>query len=159
MAKVRSYKGHYSPVNRQKYKGDPTKVIYRSLWELHVMKTFDANPAVLSWSSETVAIPYSDPTTKNESGGYKARRYFPDFWIRLLQKDGSIKEYIVEVKPFKETIQPIRKQGKKAKTLMEESITFAKNSAKWKSASEFCQRRGMIFKIMTENEIYGKGHK
>lgn len=41
------YKGRFSPRNPQKYKGDPTNIIYRSGWELRVMKFFDDNEAIL----------------------------------------------------------------------------------------------------------------
>ena len=45
-----------------KYRGDPTKIIYRSLWERKFMIYCDANVNVLEWASEEVIIPYKDPT-------------------------------------------------------------------------------------------------
>ena len=49
-----AYKGKFRPKNPQKYRGDPTKIIYRSLWERNCMRYFDENPNVLKWSSEEV---------------------------------------------------------------------------------------------------------
>jgi len=33
-----SYKGKYRPENPKKYKGDPTNIVYRSLWERKFMR-------------------------------------------------------------------------------------------------------------------------
>ena len=38
-----SYKGKYKPSYPQKYKGDPTNIIYRSLWERKFMVYCDNN--------------------------------------------------------------------------------------------------------------------
>ena len=42
-----AYKGKYKPKNRNKYKGDPTKIIYRSLWERRFMVYCDENPSII----------------------------------------------------------------------------------------------------------------
>ena len=55
-----AYKGKYKPKNRSKYKGDPTKIIYRSLWERRFMVYCDENPSIIKWASEEVVIPYND---------------------------------------------------------------------------------------------------
>ena len=54
-----SYKGRFTPKNYKKYKGDPTKVVYRSMWELRFMKYCDKNDSILEWSSEEIVIPLS----------------------------------------------------------------------------------------------------
>ena len=56
-----SYKGWFTPKNPLKYKGDSKNVVYRSSWELKVMKWLDANPAVLWWASEELIIKYRSP--------------------------------------------------------------------------------------------------
>ena len=35
---MKSYKGKYKVINYKKYIGDPTTVVYRSLWERKVMR-------------------------------------------------------------------------------------------------------------------------
>ena len=39
-----SYKGWFRPKNPIKYKGDAANIVYRSNWELRVMKHLDINP-------------------------------------------------------------------------------------------------------------------
>ena len=42
-----SYSGRYIPKNPKKYKGDPYKVIYRSLWERRFMAYCDSNVFII----------------------------------------------------------------------------------------------------------------
>jgi len=44
---VRGYTGRFVPKNASKYLGDPTNIIYRSLWERRVMVYLDEEPSVL----------------------------------------------------------------------------------------------------------------
>jgi hypothetical protein len=82
-----AYKGKFRPKHPKKYRGDPTKIIYRSLWERNCMRYFDDNPNVLKWSSEEVIVPYKSPL----DGRY--HRYFPDFLIRIKNKQGQLEIY------------------------------------------------------------------
>ena len=140
-----AYKGRFSPKNPKKYKGDPTNVIYRSLWELRVMKYLDDNPAILEWSSEELAIPYICPTDNRK------HRYFPDFIVKVATKNG-VQTMILEVKPKKETREPLKKK-KVTKQYITEVMTWGKNQAKWKAAEEYCADRGWIFKLITEDHL------
>ena len=56
-----AYRGKYFPSNTKKYKGDPSNIIYRSLWERKFMVYCDKNENVLEWSSEEIALPYKSP--------------------------------------------------------------------------------------------------
>jgi hypothetical protein len=141
------YQGRFNPQNPQKYNGNYKNIIYRSSWELHFMRWCDRNSNILEWGSEEFFIPYYDPTTN------KVRRYFPDFIIKVQESDGSIKKYIIEVKPERQTKPPVQSPKKKRKTYITEALTYEKNIAKWKAAKEFCEDRGIIFKIITENEL------
>ena len=87
------YKGKYKPQNPKKYMGDSDNIIYRSMWERRCMKYFDNNPGILQWASEEIAIPYYDTLSK------KVRRYFPDFLIKVKNKDGEEKAHLIEVAP------------------------------------------------------------
>jgi hypothetical protein len=75
-----------------------------------------------------------------------------DFKIQVRSKDAALKTYLVEVKPQKQTVPPIY-PGKRTQRYLTESLTFLKNQAKWKSATEYCKDRGWEFKIITEYEL------
>lgn len=142
-----SYKGKYKPSYPKKYKGDVNNIIYRSLWERKFMVYCDLNENILEWGSEEFWIPYYDPTTK------KVRRYFPDFFIKYKTKDNEIKKSIIEIKPLRETKEPVHSPKKSRKTLINETMTYVKNQAKWKAAEEFCKDHLIEFKILTEKEL------
>ena len=140
-----SYKGRFRPKNPQKYKGDAENVIYRSTWELRVMKYLDENSAVIWWASEEIAIPYVSPIDN------KVHRYFPDFIVRMRRRDGSEKTSMLEVKPYKQTQQPTRRR--KTQVFITEMATYAVNQAKWKAADLFCLEHGWQFQLITEKEL------
>ena len=147
-----SYKGKFKPTNPEKYAGDTSNIIYRSLWELKAMKYFDNNPNVLRWSSEELIIPYESPVDN------KQHRYFPDFLIQVKKRDSVIETYLIEVKPAAQTHKP--EQKKKTRRFLRESITYSVNQAKWKAADIFCQKNGWKFIILTEYELgIKKAHK
>ncbi len=141
-----AYKGKFSPKNAYKYKGDPTNIVYRSLWELRVMKYLDENPAIIEWGSEELAIPYICPTDN------RWHRYFPDFIVKARLPDGKSQVMILEVKPKKETKEP-KKKKKVTKQYITEVMTWGKNQAKWKAATEYCADRGWQFKLITEDQL------
>jgi hypothetical protein len=147
-----AYKGKFSPKNPNKYKGDPTNIIWRSLWEKRVMTYLDDNSNVIEWSSEEVIVPYISPVDN------RRHRYFPDFLIKVKQANGNIKTMLLEVKPKQQTKEP-KVQKRKSKQYITEVTTWAVNQAKWKYAKEYCLDRGWEFKILTEEEIFGKSTK
>lgn len=106
----------------------------------------DMNTNILEWGSEEIIIPYKSPIDS------KWHRYFPDFYIKIRNKQGIIEKYLIEVKPKYQVIGP-KPGSKKTKTYINEVKTFAVNSAKWKAAEEYCKDRLWKFKILTENEL------
>ena len=141
-----SYKGKYQPSFPKKYKGNPTNIVYRSLWERTFMKYCDTNENILEWFSEEIAVPYRSPIDN------KIHRYFPDFYIKVKESNGSIKKYIIEIKPKKQTVEPIP-QKRKTRGYIYEVYEYAKNQAKWKAAEEWCADRGYEFKVLTEDDL------
>ena len=145
-----SYKGRFKPKNYSKYKGDPTNIIYRSLLERKFMMYCDTNSKVLQWSSEEIIIPYFSPVDK------KWHRYFPDFYIKYIDRNDNIRESIIEVKPYSQISSPKLKttqRGKPTNQFLREAITWEVNQAKWKAATEYCLDRKWEFKLMTEKEL------
>ena len=141
-----SYKGKYYPSFPRKYKGDPTNIIYRSLWERKFMVYCDKNQNILEWASEEIAIPYRSPIDN------RVHRYFPDFYMKVKEMNGRIKRYVIEVKPAKQT-KPPAKPKRQTKGYIREAYEYAKNQAKWKMAKEFCADRQWEFKVVTEKEL------
>ena len=141
-----SYKGKYQPSFPSKYKGDPTNIIYRSLWERRFMKYCDSNEKILEWGSEEMYIWYRSPLDG------KPHRYFPDFYIKVQESTGKIKKYLIEVKPKRQTAPPPKPQ-RQTKGYIREAYEYARNQAKWEAAREWCKDRGYEFKVITEDEL------
>jgi hypothetical protein len=106
----------------------------------------DENKSVIQWSSEEIAIPYRSPIDN------RYHRYFPDFYVKAVDKDGNIREQLLEVKPKKETREPTKRK-RVTKQYITEVTTWGKNQAKWKAAEEYCLDRGWQFKLITETEL------
>ena len=140
-----SYKGWFKPRNPQKYKGDPNGIVYRSSWELRVMKYLDDHPAVVWWASEELPIRYISPIDN------KVHRYFPDFIVRTKRKDGQETTMVLEVKPYRQTQMPVQKR--RTQKFINEMATYAVNQEKWKAADLFCKEHGWQFKLITEKEL------
>jgi len=138
-------KGRFRPKNPQKYKGDATNIIYRSTWEIKVMRYLDENPNIIWWGSEELPIPYISPIDKRK------HRYFPDFIAKIRKSDGKVMTYIIEVKPEKQTKPPTQKR--KTKTFIQEAMTYEVNKAKWYAAEEFCKDHGWQFLVLTEKHL------
>ena len=141
-----SYKGKYKPSYPQKYKGDPTNIIYRSLWERKFCVYCDLNENIIEWQSEEKAIPYKSPIDN------RVHRYFPDFLIKVKEDNGSIKKYMIEIKPQSQTLPP-PKQKRQTKKYLYEAYEYAKNQAKWEAAREWCLDNGYTFKVFTEKDL------
>ena len=141
-----SYQGKYRPSNTKKYRGNPTNIIYRSLWERKFMVYCDKNENIIEWGSEEIAIPYRSPLDN------RIHRYFPDFYIKYKDANGKIRRSLIEVKPFRQTQQPPILE-KKTKGYIYEVAEYAKNQAKWQAAKEFGDDRSWEFKSLTEKEL------
>ena len=145
-----AYSGKFTPNNPKKYKGDPHRITYRSLWERKFMVYCDRNPKILEWGSEEIIIPYILPTDG------KVHRYFPDFYVKVKKNNGMTRKMIIEVKPKKYTVAPEQNPKRKTKSWVKDIYEWGRNSAKWKSASEYCKDRNMEFMILTEDHLRPK---
>jgi hypothetical protein len=118
--------GKYKPKNKTKFDGKVC--IYRSLWERKVMLYCDRSPSVVRWSSESVAIPYYDASSK------KWRTYYPDFCIEYIDNACCVRKKLIEVKPASQ-------------------CSWKVNKSKWKAAELWCAETGYEFQVLTEKEI------
>ena len=142
-----AYKGKYIPINPKKYVGNSSQVIYRSLWERKLMVYCDRNEKVIEWGSEEVIVPYRSPWDG------KMHRYFPDFYMKVKQGNGTQKKFIIEVKPKAQCKPPPSQPKRKTKRWFNEVKTWGVNEAKWKYANEWCLDNNMEFKILTEDHL------
>ena len=122
------YQGKYKVKNYQKYKGDPTNVIYRSSWELKFLKYCDLNDNVLEFGSEEVIVPYMSPLDN------RIHRYFPDFYIKVREKNGKIKKYLIEIKPKNKSLDPLKIQREKLRIGSMKSKSMPKKSSEVESS-------------------------
>lgn len=137
----------YKPLNEHKYIGKHFPVT-RSTYEWRFAVYCDKNEHIIAWASESIGIPYMFKG--------KQHRYFPDFFLKVRDKQGNITKWVVEIKPSKEaTKHPPQKKGRKAyKTLLNEKETWEKNQAKWRAAQQYCNKRGYHFIILTEKDLF-----
>ena len=90
--------GKYSLKNPGKYVGNKSPT-YRSSWEFHFMKFCDENPAIASWASEAIKIPFRSPLTG------KPTVYVPDFFIQYKDKKGRARVELIEIKPSSQAMR------------------------------------------------------
>jgi len=138
----RTYRGFYEIKNLSKYIGS-NKPYARSTWELAFMRFCDENTNVLHWGSETIKIPYLNPIT------HKYTVYVPDFFVVYVDKNGKQHAELIEVKPKKEAALSEAKS-------VRDKIRLTINAAKWAAALEFCKKKGIFFRIVTEDDLFRK---
>ena len=146
-----AYQGEYVVKNKEKYIGGSNPK-YRSSWEARFCYFLDHNDSVIKWGYECLEIEYFSVIDK------KIHRYYPDFYVEI-NKNEQIKKYVVEVKPANQTVPPKQPKinNKKAyKRYIYEAHQFVRNQCKWEAAKDYCNKKEMEFKVITENEIFNK---
>lgn len=143
--------GYYRPINRDKYTGNVDAIVYRSSWELKFMQYMDTDASITKWNSEGITIVYRD------AEGH-SHRYYPDFYYEKqnLSNPEKVDKVVVEVKPYCETQMPVKPKNESVKSLTnyEYSVkTYIKNRLKWATASDWCEKRGLRFIIVTEKHL------
>jgi len=131
--------GIYEIKNPQKYVGKH-RPKYRSGWELKFMRILDDHPNIIAWASEAHRIPYRNPATGKNSN------YVPDFFIVYEDKNKVRKAEMIEIKPAGQTLAHAKSNMQKAAAIV--------NEAKWQAAKVFCDRQGVGFRVLTENELF-----
>ena len=139
-------RGKFQLNNPAKYVGNhhPT---YRSSWEWQFMKFCDQDPRIMKWASEAIKIPYKDPFTGRQT------IYVPDFFIQYADKNGKIQVELIEVKPENQTIK--EKLGRSRHN----QASWIVNQAKWEAARAWCKQQGIIFRVVSEHDIFHTGRK
>jgi hypothetical protein len=137
--------GIFEVKNPQKYvgKGKPR---YRSGWEWTFMQFCDNNDSILQWASESVAIPYRNPITG------KMTQYIPDFLVQYRTKANQVVTELIEIKPKKQSVI-------ESKASQRDKAIVAVNYAKWDAAQKWARRNGLVFRVITEDDIFRNGKK
>lgn len=139
----------YQPLNESKYIGQ-YPIVCRSSWERKYCIYCDNTEDIISWSSEPFEIKYYNPYTS------KTHKYYPDFWIKVRKKDGTLQEYLIEIKPKKKLTKPSypTKNSKKALENFHYRVKeYVQIVAKSRAAKEFAKSRNMKYIILTEDSI------
>ena len=137
--------GFYHLTNPQKYVGK-NKPKYRSGWEHAFMRFCDTNSHILQWASESISIPYRHPLTG------KMTNYIPDFLITYRTKNNKMCAEVIEIKPKKQSVI-------ESKASARDRAIVAVNYAKWDAATKWCRRQGLMFRVITEDDIFKNGSK
>jgi hypothetical protein len=145
MAHSQFKQGVYRPINPDKYVGKPY-AIYRSSFELKFFKWCDANVNVVKWGSESISIPYVSPLDQ------RVHQYYIDNMV-IIKEGEKLGKYLIEMKPKNQTRPPTPSNRKKQTTVLYEQLAWAKNNAKWIAAKQFCEKKGWVFQILTEDEL------
>jgi hypothetical protein len=137
--------GFFEVQNPQKYVGK-NKPKYRSGWEQAFMRFCDNNDNIVQWASESISIPYRHPLTG------KMTNYIPDFLIQYRTRNNAVVTELIEIKPKKQSIL-------ESKMSVRDRAVVAVNYAKWDAAQKWCKRQGLVFRVITEDDIFRNGKK
>jgi len=137
--------GKFYPRFPKKYVGDVNKIIYRSGLEKKFFNHFDTRKNILEWNSEEVVIPYDAPDGSRH-------RYFVDVWVKVKTKDGSVKTFLIEIKPYEQTKAP-KKPSRNTQAYQRKVATYLINKCKWDAAKQFSTKNNTKFIILTERDI------
>lgn len=137
--------GVFVPANPDKYVGRGN-IRYRSGWEHAFMRFCDTNDHILQWASESVRIPYQHPLTG------KSTTYVPDFLITYRTRNNKVCAELIEIKPKKQSVL-------EAKMSDRDRAIVAINYAKWDAAQKWCRKQGLVFRVITEDQIFRNGNK
>lgn len=137
--------GTYTPKNKEKYVGlgNPK---YRSGWEFTFMMFLDNNDNILKWASESIRIPYRNPLTG------KNTVYVPDFLVQYKNKNNKICTEVVEIKPKKQSLIESRQSAR-------DRAAVVVNHAKWTAAQAWCRHQGLVFRVITEEDLFVNGKR
>ena len=143
---MRYVQGKFTLKNPEKYMGGRTPT-YRSSWEFAFMRFCDLHPSVSNWASESIKIPYRNPLTGKQT------IYVPDFFIVYVDAKGKKHVELIEVKPKNQAVK--EKTGRS----MKNKAHWVLNQAKWEAARAYCKQQGILFRVVTEDDIFHNGKK
>lgn len=149
-------KERYHLLNPHKYFGTKDPVC-KSGWEKQIFVFMDTCKFVLKWGYECMEVPYFNPAKGTNT------IYFPDIFCHILQADGSQKQFLLEIKPYKMANPPkppkppkkptgnaLKKYENAIRRYNNDFVAYKVNEAKWNQARAWCQRHKIEFLIVHE---------
>lgn len=153
--------GLYIPKNKEKVikLNDKGGIYYRSSWEYKTLIWLDNLEHIVRWGCECIGIPYQ--LKKPDKSGILSisnHTYYPDFYYTIKNSDGSLRNILLEVKPLKQTKEPILKEGKRLtkkqlKNFEYDINEYNRNLSKWEAAINWCKNNNADFKLLTEELV------
>lgn len=137
--------GFYEIQNPAKYVGN-RQPRYRSGWEHSFMRFCDNNEHIIQWASEAIKIPYRHPLTGKQT------IYVPDFLITYRTRENMVRAEVIEIKPRGQSVIA-------ENTKSRDRAVVAINYAKWDAAQKWCQRQGLSFRVITEDDMFVNGKR
>jgi hypothetical protein len=98
-----------------------------------------------------MAIKYFNPLDKKEHD------YNVDFYIKVVKESGDEQEWIIEIKPERQTQKPIYEGAMtlaKLKSYNHNMQIWITNQAKFKAAKEWAEKRGFRFGVVDEKFLF-----
>ena len=108
------------------------------------MQFCDKNENIIQWASEPVRIPYRHPLTG------KMTTYVPDFIVTYRGPNNSTRAELIEIKPKSQSIIEDKMNSR-------DRAVDAINYAKWAAAQKWAKANGLVFRIITEDDIFRQG--
>ena len=163
MGNNRVYKtGEYVLKYPEKYKGAKTPA-FKSSYEERMFFWCDTNTKVIEWAYEPFPVEYifdvpkDAPDVDKSVVDNKSHKYYPDVVAKVMENDGTINIYILEIKPYNQLIRPTEPKKNTKKTVrkyLNALQEFLKNQAKWKAARSLANKKNMKFEILTERHLF-----
>lgn len=145
--------GYYTCRHPEKYVGDLANIVFRSSWEFKFLKWCDNSPSVLKFASEPIAIPYMC------SVDHKVHNYYIDFWAEMIDRDGKVSRWLIEIKPERHLIIPPEPKNPTAKAMMnhiDHVKRVMKNLSKFRAARNFAKIQNMKFAVLRLDRTSGE---
>jgi hypothetical protein len=144
------YQGEYIPDFPEKCLNKGT-IQYRSSWEKRMLHFLDHQPNCIKYGYEIIKIPYH-----SEVDG-RMHEYIVDFYAVMKEVKGTVKKYLIEIKPDDQTKRPVmpkKRSEKSMKNFLYEARQYIINQNKWKYAQSYCNQNGFIFKLITQKSLH-----
>jgi hypothetical protein len=101
---------------------------------------------VLQWASEAIQIPYRHPLTGKQT------IYVPDFLITYRTRNNMVRAEVIEIKPKNQSVVESKMNSR-------DRAVVAINYAKWDQATKWCRLNGLLFRVITEDQMFHNGKK